>query len=162
MIDYRRLYHTCMLVPDLEAAMQAIGAPTGILWSEPWTYENLRYWTPQGFVVTPRIRVTYSKLGPQHVELIEPAAGGYFELARERCMHHVGIWSSDVGAETKALVDEGWTVRAAAVSPQEGYGRVSFVEPPGGGLLLELVTTGLEPLMRSRVGPTLSFTEGKT
>ena len=54
---------------------------------------------------------------------------------------------------------DGWSVEAAAVSPDEGYGRVSFIRPPGGGTLLEIVSTQIQPLMRGRVGKPL---DGKT
>jgi len=156
MIDYRRIFQVCMLVPDMEEAMRALGGPAGLTWAAPWTFDNLKYWTPRGMVTTPRIRVTYSHQGPQHLELIQPEPGGFFELATPRGPHHVGIWSADVGAETAALVREGWAVEAAAVSPDEGYGRVSFVRPPGGGMLLEIVSTQTFPLLSSRVGPALS------
>lgn len=156
-LDYRRIFQVCMLVPDLDEAMRSMGGAAGLAWAAPWTYDDLQYWTPRGVVTTPRIRVTYSLQGPQHVELIEPAAGGFFDLAVPRGAHHVGIWSDDVGGETAALVNEGWTAEAAAVSPAEGYGRVSFVRPPGGGMLMEIVSTQIRPLMRSRVGAGAAF-----
>jgi hypothetical protein len=155
MIESKRIFHTCMLVTMLEAAMEAIGNTTGLVWATPWVYEKLEYWTPRGIVTTPQIRVSYSKQGPQHLELIEPAAGGFFDSAAQGVMHHVGVWSEDVGAEAKAMISEGWILEAAAVSPAAGYGRVAFLRPAGGGMLVELVTTGLLPLLQSRVGPTL-------
>ena len=159
MIDLQRIVHTCMLVPELEAAMEAIGSATGLAWAAPWVYEKLEYWTPRGVVTTPRIRVTYSKQGPQHLELIEPAPGGFFDVSSQRGVHHVGVWSKDVTAEANSLVRQGWIVEAAAVSPEAGYGRVAFLRPAGGGMLVELVTTGLLPLMQSRVGATLKGVE---
>ncbi len=154
-IDYRRIFQVCILVPDMEEAMRGMGEPAGLTWATPWTYEDLKYWTPNGVIATPRIRVTYSHQGPQHVEMIEPAPGGFFDLAGRRGLHHVGIWSDDVGGETAALVAAGWRVEAAAVAPGEGYGRVSFVRPPGGGTLLEIVSTQIRPLMQERVGAPL-------
>ncbi|MBM3345425.1 MAG: hypothetical protein FJY55_02825 [Betaproteobacteria bacterium] len=155
MIDYRRIFQVCMVVPDLDAATRAMGGPSGQTFANPWTYDNLVYWTPRGVVTTPRIRVTYSHQGPQHVELIEPSPGGFFDLSTPHGLHHVGLWSDTVGTETAALVAQGWTVEAAAVSPDEGYGRVSFVRPPGGGTLLEIVSTQIRPLMQGRVGKPL-------
>lgn len=157
MIDYRRIFQVCMLVPDLDKAMRHMGEPAGLAWAAPWTFDNLQYWTPRGVVTTPRIRVTYSLQGPQHVELIEPVPGGFFDLAAPRGPHHVGIWSDDVGGETAALVADGWTVEGAAVPPEQGYGRVSFVRPPGGGMLMEIVSTQIRPMLRDRVGPTAEF-----
>ena len=154
-VDYRRLFQVCFLVPDMAAATRAMGEASGLTFAEPWTYDNLVYWTPRGIVTTPRIRVTYSHQGPQHLELIQPAPGGFFDVAERKSPHHVGIWSDDVGTETAELVRAGWTVEAAAVSPEEGYGRVSFVRPPDGGTLLEIVSTQIMPLMRGRVGKPL-------
>jgi len=155
MIASERVFHTCMLVKKLEATMESLGNTTGLVWSTPWVYEKLEYWTPRGVVITPQIRVSYSKQGPQHLELIEPAAGGFFDAASQGVLHHVGVWSEDVGAEATALIKEGWVLEAAAVSPEAGYGRVAFLKPKGGGVLVELVTHGLLPLLQSRVGPTL-------
>jgi catechol 2,3-dioxygenase-like lactoylglutathione lyase family enzyme len=154
-IDYRRVFQVCVLVTDLEAAVRSLAGATGMSFADPWTYEDLRYWTPRGGVTTSRIRVTYSHQGPQHLELIEPAPGGFFDLALRRGAHHVGVWSDAVGAEAAALVAAGWTVEAAAVSPEEGCGRVAFVRPPGGGMLMEIVSTQIRPLMQGRVGKPL-------
>ncbi len=90
----------------------------------------------------------------QHLELIEPTGGGFF--AGPAKMHHVGVWSRDVTADANALVREGWKLDAAAKSPEEGYGRAAFLRPPGGGALVELVTTELFPVLQGRVGPTLT------
>ena len=158
-VDYRRLFQVCMLVPDMDEAIRSMGGASGLTFDEPWSYDNLVYWTPGGVITTPRIRVTYSHQGPQHFELIQPAPGGFFDVERQRGLHHVGMWSDDVGGETAALVADGWTVEAAAVSPEEGYGRVSFLRPPDGGTLLEIVSTQIMPLMRGRVGKPL---DGKT
>jgi hypothetical protein len=154
-IDYQRIFQVCMLVPDIDEAMKAVGAAAGLTWAAPWVYDDLKYWTPRGVLNTPRARITYSHEGPQHVELIQPSPGGFFDLAKRHGLHHVGMWSGDVRGETTALVAAGWTVEAAAVSPGEGYGRVSFVRPPQGGMLLEIVSTEIQPLMRGRVGAPL-------
>ena len=132
-VDIRRLFQVCLLVPDIDAATRAMSEASGLTFAEPWSYDNLVYWTPRGTVTTSRIRVTYSHQGPQHFELIQPTPGGFFDVSERRSPHHVGLWSDDVGTETAELVRTGWTVEAAAVSPEEGYGRVSFVRPPGGG-----------------------------
>ena len=55
-------------------------------------------------------------------------------------LHHVGLWSDDVAAETERLVAAGWTLRLAQRDPAEGYGVFTYVQPPS-GLLVELVST---------------------
>ena len=146
MIDYQRIFHTGILVPDLDVAMKEMGASLGVTWATPWSYEPMSYWTPAGKATAP-LRVTYSKQGPQHVELIQ---GGGFWAASPPRTHHVGVWTDNLAAEANALVKQGWKPEAALLAPEEGWGRFCYIRPPAGGLLLELVSTEIKALMESR------------
>jgi len=79
MIDYTRLFHLGVRVPDLAAAMDDIGPSVGVTWAEP--RENLAQslWTPEGGTQEIHLKYTYSAEGPQHIELLEGPAGSFWD-----------------------------------------------------------------------------------
>ena len=53
----------------------------------------------------------------------------------------MGIWSDDVAGETEAFLRQGWTLAMAMASPDDGFGRYTYVQAPGSGMLVELVAS---------------------
>jgi hypothetical protein len=147
MIEYQRIFHTGHLVPNLDRAMQEIGASLGVTWATPWSYEPMVYWTPAGKKEA-SLKVTYSKQGPQHVELIEGT--GFWGYQPGAGTHHVGVWTDNLAADANALLKQGWKPEASLLSPEEGWGRFCYLLPPSGGLRLELVSTEIKELMEGR------------
>ena len=147
MLDYQDIFHTAFLVPDLDRAMQEMGESLNLQWATPWSYEPMHYWTPQGKAQA-TMRITYSKQGPQHVELIQ--GNGFWTPSATPSAHHVGVWSADMKADVAALMAQGWKPLSASASPEEGWGRFCYLRPPSGGMLLELVSVEIKPLMEKR------------
>ena len=143
-VDYSRTYHQGVRVPDLDAAMDELGAVLGITWCQPQQREQA-VWLPDGGATTIPLRFTYSAEGPQHVELLEGAPGSIWDGRDQPGLHHVGVWSDDVGGETQSLLDAGWTLRLAQRAPEDGFGVFTYVQPPS-GLLVELVWSGVRPM----------------
>ena len=142
--DYQAsLFHVGIRVPDLEAAMAELAAGLGLSWAEV-VERDQGIWTPtQGSGVVP-LRFTYSCAGPQHVELLQGAAGSIWDGAERTGIHHHGIWVDDVAVETERRLAAGWTLELAQKSPAEGYGSMTYVRSPS-GFLLEPVTAGARP-----------------
>ncbi|MGI9646553.1 MAG: VOC family protein [Ilumatobacteraceae bacterium] len=138
MIDYQALFHVGVRVADLGAAMEELGAGLGVTWAEVREADAQQIWTPDDGTVEVPLRYTYSVEGPQHVELLEGAAGSFWDGRDHPGAHHVGIWVDDIGAETERLIDLGWSLVGAFRSPQEGYGVFTYLRPPT-GLIVELV-----------------------
>jgi hypothetical protein len=145
MLDYARCYHQGIRVPNLEQAMAELGPGLAITWCEPQEREQAVWLPDQGHTSIP-LRFTYSSEGPQHVELLEGAPGSIWDGRESPGLHHVGIWSDDVGGETQALVDAGWTLRIAQQAPEDGYGVFTYVQPPGSQMLVELVWSAVKPM----------------
>jgi hypothetical protein len=143
-VDYSRCYHQGVRVPDLDAAMDELGDALGITWCSPQSRDQ-QVWLPDGGITTLPLRFTYSAEGPQHVELLEGPPGSIWDGRDQPGLHHVGVWSDDVGGETEALLDAGWTLRLAQQPPEAGYGAFTYVQPPS-GLLVELVWSAVEPM----------------
>ncbi|CAN5398646.1 hypothetical protein BH23ACT3_BH23ACT3_17550 [soil metagenome] len=143
-VDYSRCYHQGIRVPDLGTAMDELGATLGITWCEPQEREQA-VWLPEEGATTIALRFTYSAEGPQHVELLDGAAGTIWDGRDQPGLHHVGLWSDDVAGDTESLLSAGWTLRLAQTSPADGYGVFTYVQPPS-GLLVELVWSAVQPM----------------
>ena len=144
MIDYQRLYHTGIRVPDLDKAMAEMGDALGVTWAAVQEREQ-GLWTPSTGAITVPLRFVYSCEGPQHLELLEGAPGSVWDGSVDPGVHHVGVWCSDVGAETQRLIDGGWTLVAGQAAPDAGFGAFTYVAPPS-GVIVELVWDVLEPM----------------
>ena len=146
MVDYQRLFHIGVRVPDLEVAMDEIGAGMGVTWAEP--RENLAQtlWTPGSGLQEIHLKYTYSAEGPQHIELLEGPPGTFWDGRESSGAHHVGVWADDVQAETDRLVSLGWTLVGAQRDPGEGagVGMFTYLQPPS-GLIVELVDATVLP-----------------
>jgi catechol 2,3-dioxygenase-like lactoylglutathione lyase family enzyme len=143
-VDYSRCYHHGVRVPDLDVAMDEVGAALGITWCSPQSRDQ-PVWLPDGGATTVPMRFTYSAEGPQHVELLEGAPGSIWDGRDLPGLHHIGVWSDDVPGETDALIAAGWTLRLAQVAPEDGYGAFTYVQPPS-GLIVELVWSAIKPM----------------
>jgi catechol 2,3-dioxygenase-like lactoylglutathione lyase family enzyme len=102
-------------------------------------------WLPDEGVTTLPLRFTYSAGDAQHLELLEGPAGSIWDGREQPGLHHVGLWSDDVGGETEQLLAQGWTLRLAQAAPEDGYGVFTYVQPPS-GLIVELVWSAVEPM----------------
>ncbi len=144
MFDYGQAYHHGVRVPDLDAAMDEIGASLGLTWCEPQEREQ-QVWLPDVGPTSIPLRFTYSTQGPQHLELLQGAPGTIWDGRDEPGVHHIGVWCDDVAADTRRLIDRGWTLRLGQRGPADGYGAFTYVQPPS-GLIVELVWSALRPM----------------
>ena len=144
MTSYADCYHQGVRVPDLDAAMEELGASLGVTWCVPQEREQA-VWVPGVGETTIPLRFTYSAGGGQHVELLEGAPGSIWDGREAPGLHHVGLWSDDVKGDTEAMVARGWTVAIGQRPPEEGYGAFTYVQPPS-GLIVEFVTVAVRPM----------------
>lgn len=145
MIDYQGIFHTGIRVPDLDAAMLELGAALDVTWAAPMSAPAQSAWTPEHGQQFLPLRFTYSCAGPQHIELLEGPPGSIWDGRERPGVHHVGVWVDDVAEATKRSIDAGWVCRLAQVSPDEGFGTYTYVEPPGSAMLVEYVSSAVRP-----------------
>jgi len=145
MINYQRIYHTGIRVPDLDSAMTEMGESLGVTWAEAREVAEMPVWTPAHGVQTVPLRYVYSCEGPQHIELLESAPGSPWHCGDTPGVHHIGVWVDDVAAEVEAVLGKGWSVALAGTTPDDGYGSFAYVQPPN-GTLVELVNDDILPM----------------
>jgi hypothetical protein len=149
MLPYQQLFHNGVVVADLEAAMATLGKAFDLQWTQPHRFSGLSLWTPERGLESIDLLVSYSRQGPQRLELIEAKETGFYSYPREPGPHHAGIWVDDLAHEIRQLRRQGWQVAAAGGSPDENYGLFAYLEHAHSHLLLELVSTELRPALES-------------
>ncbi len=105
------LYHTGIVVPDLDAAMARFSALGGYQWITPLTY-TLPMRTPTG---TRELTTTfvYSLQSP-HVELIQEIPGTPWTAAPGNSIHHLGYFTDNLVDTARMLEGNGFTLEATA------------------------------------------------
>jgi hypothetical protein len=106
------LYHTGIVVPDLEASMARMSEVAGYRWTEIQSAE-LPIRLADGETVL-RLRYVYSLDAP-HLELVQEIPGTPWTAAPHVAAHHLGYFCDDVPTTSKRLVESGFAFEACAV-----------------------------------------------
>jgi hypothetical protein len=101
------LYHTGIVVPDLEASMAAMSEVAGHRWTTIQSAELAIRLAEASAVLT--LQYVYSLDAP-HIELVQEIPGTPWAAGA----HHVGYLCDDVGATSKLLMDSGFAFEACA------------------------------------------------
>ena len=147
MIDWQRIYHTGIRVPDIDAAMAEMGEMLDVTWATVQHNAAQAVWTPEDGLRQVELQFVYSCEGPQHIELLQGQPGTLWHAGDSPGVHHVGLWVDDVAETTRRCLDAGWSIAAAGAAPDDGFGVFSYVVPPSGPIV-ELVWSAVEPRFR--------------
>ena len=90
-------FQTGFLVPELEAAMEEMGANLGVEWVGPKD-RDLRE-----FGLDARLRMAFARTSPPYLELIEGPPGSVWDATSGARIHHLGYWSEDMESDTARL-----------------------------------------------------------
>jgi hypothetical protein len=135
------------VVPDLAAAMAALGPALGVEWTTV-TRSTRRVRTDAGEQILSFV-VTYSVQGPPHLELVESIPGTLWEAGEGPRLHHLGVWSDDVRADSETLGAAGLARLAAGLTDGDTWRWAYHANPVGG--LLELVTSSQQGALAERI-----------
>lgn len=133
------LYHTGIIVRDLDAAMELYGPMSGGDWVTSYHGGNLRI--GENEEIYREARVAHSRRGPHYLELIQythPALSERF--AEFGPPHHLGYFVDDLDAAVETLTASGCPQRWHGGTGDRSF---SYHCDPNGGLWLELVSSGL-------------------
>jgi glyoxalase/bleomycin resistance protein/dioxygenase superfamily protein len=132
------MFHTGVVVADLDAAMEDLSRALGLRWTPVQTHD-MRQWRPGGEQRL-TLRFVYSLAPYPLLELIEAQPGTFYEpvVGATTQLHHVGMWVDDLAAAASGLAGDGFELVAAGVD-DEGHrpARVTFHESAH-GLRVEL------------------------
>ena len=87
------LFHTGIVVDDLDAAQEEFGRLLGVTWLEGGGKVRMVTAEGESRAVT---KYAISAEGPHHVELVQSVPGTLYEANGSNRAHHVGYWVDDV------------------------------------------------------------------
>jgi hypothetical protein len=137
------LYHTGIVVRDLDRAMAELTAGTGVRWREP-VGATVPVWTPAGERDVD-FRAVYSQDGPHHLELVQHSDGTIWQSAGDGCVHHLGYWADDLDAVDEELQRDGFA--RVAAGRMGGDALAWTYHQQGTGPYIEHVASWLRPLI---------------
>ncbi|MER5436588.1 VOC family protein [Streptomyces sp. NPDC002588] len=106
------LYHTGIVVPDIEAWKSRMSEVAGHRWTETMT-GDLRVRLADGERPL-RLRYAYSLDAP-HIELVEEVPGTPWTAAERIATHHLGYFCDDVRKTSERLEEAGFPLEACAI-----------------------------------------------
>ncbi|MCV7029525.1 VOC family protein [Mycobacterium sherrisii] len=135
------LYHTGIVVSDLDAAMARLTALAGYRWITP-----LRYTLP--FRTTAGIRdltstIVYSVQGP-HLELIQEVPGTPWTVPPGNAVHHVGYFTDNLADTARQLEANGFTFEMTGEVDGAEFGMFAYYIDPDGARI-EIVDRAVFP-----------------
>ena len=133
-------YHAGILVPDIERAIERLGATLGYTFNPPVRVRPTVDDRISGSTRPVEIAVSYTREGPFRLELIEFSGDGIYGSRHGEGLHHLGIWEPDVESRLAELEAVGRPIDAVI---RGEHGRVSAFyaapEPRSGGTRIEYV-----------------------
>ena len=137
------LYHTGIVVDDLDATMAWFTEAAGYTWTDVVTVDQQAV-TPDGEITIP-MKMVYSGAEPR-LELVQTVAGTVW-IPADSGVHHIGYWSDDVESDLATLESNGLTCEVKSYNP-DGSGTLLWAYAKGSvGPRIELVSRGMEPFI---------------
>jgi hypothetical protein len=142
-LRHKNLFHTGIVVDDLEAAKAELGEQLGVTWFEGGT--EVRVITDEGGQ-TAQSAYALSREGPHHVELCQSVPGTVWTVTAPGQAHHLGYWVDDVTAASAELTELGST-RVACVAMNDDAPPMCAYHQTASGLFVEVVSLALKPVL---------------
>jgi hypothetical protein len=152
------LFHTGIIVDDLEQAMSTMGEAFGLEWAPPiQTAGDIH---ARGGTAFRESLITYSLEGPHHIELIQQLDDTAWKMATGGPrIHHLGFSVEDLSAETARLEGLGYRLEFSGMADDGSRAGMGYLHDPHGGLWVELVDLSLrrqlDTWIRTGVRPNL-------
>ncbi len=137
------LYHTGIVVDDLEGTMKWLGDAAGYIWTDVVTVDQ-QVVTPDGEATIP-MKMVYSGADPR-LELLQTVPDTVWVPA-DSGVHHLGYWSENVENDLATLEANGMTFEVKSHNP-DGSGALLWAYAKGpSGPRIELVSRDMQPFI---------------
>jgi catechol 2,3-dioxygenase-like lactoylglutathione lyase family enzyme len=141
-----QLYHVGIVVPDIEAGKARFSDLLGISWGPVVHTESIELRDGEGNELVFPNTLCYST-EPPYIELVLEVPGSVWECNEHSNLHHIGVWSDDLHAETSKYSND-------LVCPLQLCGRdadgalqqFAYHRDPL-GVRIELVDASMKPMM---------------
>ena len=134
------LYHTGLIVENLDDAMETMGEALGLDWFAPRKATS-PFQSPGG-ILAREVRFTYSLQGPHFIEILEQIdPGPCLHVTGGRRIHHLGYYTEDLPGAARWLEDHGYRRELNGVDHDGNIARATFhYNPESPGMWIELVS----------------------
>lgn len=130
-LDPAHLFHTSIVVADIDQAMAELSQSLGLTWRGGWPAQHQLHYRGADHAV--ELRIAFSAQGPHYLELIEAKEGTPWSPAGIGT-HHICYWASDALAASSELEALRYTREVGHPGAPSGY----FLSPTG--LRVEVLT----------------------
>ena len=141
MLRAENLYHTGLVVDDIDAARRWYAQAAAYVWGPTVAGEQVIELA--GSERRIRMTVAYSVSEPR-LELIQSVPGTIW-VPTNAGVHHLGYWSEDVDADLSRLLQQGAEFEAKSIGPN-GAALWCYCRHPANGRI-ELVSTVMKPAL---------------
>lgn len=136
-VDFGELYHTGIIVDDVDAAKEEYSELMGVTWGLEGE-RDVPVWMPEG-ARTMSFRFAYTAEGPHRLELVRPTPGTLWEVTGVGHAHHLGYWCADVAGTSRELARRGLPLRAKVGVDDEADDAGIVLHQARTGVYIELV-----------------------
>ena len=145
LLRHADLYHTGIVVDDVDAAKAEYSDLMGVTWG-PEGEVDVSVWLPDGMRMM-SFKYAYTAEGPHRLELVRPTAGTLWTVTGPGHAHHIGYWCDDVPAMSAAMSARGMPL-APKVGVESADEDASIVlHRTASGLYVELVSSAARIMM---------------
>ena len=144
-LGHAELYHTGIIVDDVEAAKAEYTDLFGVTWG------------PQGKVPMPILladgpkmvdfEYAYTNEGPHRLELVAPIPGTLWAVHGNGHAHHLGYWCNDVAATSADLIRCGVPLRVKVGVSSDDEPASIVIHQAKSGVYIELVDVAARAVM---------------
>lgn len=135
------LYHTGIVVPDLDAAMARLSAVAGYRWITPLSYTLPFRTATETRELTSTI--VFSVQSP-YVELVQQVPGTPWTAAPGNSVHHLGYFTDDLAETARTLEANGFTFEMTAAMAGSELALFAYYLDPF-GTRIEIVDRAVFP-----------------
>jgi catechol 2,3-dioxygenase-like lactoylglutathione lyase family enzyme len=138
-VVFGELYHTGIVVDDVEAAKAEYTDVMGVEWGPEGEYD-VPVWLPDGRRnVT--FKMAYTAQGPHRLELVRAIPGTLWTVTGPGMAHHLGYWSDDVTGASEELSRRGLALLAKVAVDEDDANPVAVFHQARTGAYIELVSS---------------------
>jgi hypothetical protein len=135
-------YHTGVVVPELDQAMDDATEFGGYRWMTPLAVD-MTVWTATGGATEIGLRFAYSLNAP-HLEFVQAIPGTPWAWVPGRAVHHLGYWVDDLGVASAAFAARGRPIEVCGGNDPENPTQFTY-HLGTDGIRIELIDRALIP-----------------
>jgi hypothetical protein len=139
------LFHTGIVVDDIDAAKREYTELAGVTWGFQGEMD-MPVWLPGG-PTTVSFCFAYTAEGPHRLELVRQLPGTLWTVTGAGQVHHVGYWCDDVGNASVELARRGLPLCARVGVDDPDAAAPIVIHQAKTGAYLELVDIAMRPVM---------------